>query len=400
MQKSEDVVILMKNVNYIIGSENIVTKPMMPYSDMVCEFLNEVSSKLMKSPIIRTYTDLSALAFWCRRGNIQKLKEKFGENANRLGRGLCFHIAPSNIPINSIFSYFFGLLAGNTNIVRLSSKEFPQVDFVCGLIKEILKNYPEIEKRTAFVKYDRSDEISEEFSRTADCRMIWGGDKTISIFKKYETKPRCTDITFPDRYSICLIDGNTVVETEDDKMKRLAENFYNDTYQMDQNACSSPQLIYWKNDSEQAREKFWNYVYEYANSKYELQDAIAVDKYTKLCEDAIMYDNLGKTKFRTNLLYRSEIKTLNSDITDIRGKGGYFYEYSLTDKNDLYKIINEKYQTITYFGIDSKELFDDLIKNEITGIDRIVPIGKAMNIDVIWDGHDLVRELSRIIDLN
>ncbi len=392
--------ILMKNVNYIIGSENIVTKPMMPYSDMVCEFLNEVSSKLMKSPIIRTYTDLSALAFWCRRGNIQKLKEKFGENANRLGRGLCFHIAPSNIPINSIFSYFFGLLAGNTNIVRLSSKEFPQVDFVCGLIKEILKNYPEIEKRTAFVKYDRSDEISEEFSRTADCRMIWGGDKTISIFKKYETKPRCTDITFPDRYSICLIDGNTVVETEDDKMKRLAENFYNDTYQMDQNACSSPQLIYWKNDSEQAREKFWNYVYEYANSKYELQDAIAVDKYTKLCEDAIMYDNLGKTKFRTNLLYRSEIKTLNSDITDIRGKGGYFYEYSLTDKNDLYKIINEKYQTITYFGIDSKELFDDLIKNEITGIDRIVPIGKAMNIDVIWDGHDLVRELSRIIDLN
>ena len=32
----------------------------------------------MKSPIIRTYTDLSALAFWCRKGNIQKLKEKFG----------------------------------------------------------------------------------------------------------------------------------------------------------------------------------------------------------------------------------------------------------------------------------------------------------------------------------
>lgn len=391
--------ILMKNVNYIIGSENIVTKPMMPYSDMVCEFLNEVSSKLMKSPMIRVYTDLSALAFWCRKGNIQKLKENFGDNTNRLGRGLCFHIAPSNIPVNSVFSYFFGLLAGNSNIVRLSSKEFPQVDFVCGLIKEILKNYPEIEKRMAFVKYDRNDEISQEFSRMADCRMIWGGDKTISIFKKYETKPRCTDITFPDRYSVCVISGNAILEADEDKMKRLAENFYVDTYLMDQNACSSPQLIYWTNDSEDAREKFWNYVYEYANSKYELQDAVAVDKYTKLCEDAIMYNNLGETKIRTNLLYRSEIKTLNSDITDVRGKGGYFYEYSLKDNNDLYKIINEKYQTITYFGIDGKELLDDLIKNEITGIDRIVPIGKAMDIDVIWDGHDLVRELSRIINV-
>ena len=400
MQKSEGVVILMKNVNYIIGSKNIVTKPMMPYSDMVCEFLNEVSSKLMKSPMIRTYTDLSALAFWCRRGNIQKLKEKFGENTNRLGRGLCFHIAPSNIPVNSVFSYFFGLLAGNANIVRLSSKEFPQVDFVCNLIKDVLKKYPEIEKRTAFVKYDRSDETSEEFSRMSDCRMIWGGDKTIAIFKKYETKPRCTDITFPDRYSICIIDGKAVNDADETAIKRLAENFYNDTYLMDQNACSSPQLIYWTNDSEDAREKFWNNVYDCASSKYNLQDAVCVDKYTKFCENAIIYDNIGETKIRKNLLYRSEIKTLNSDITDVRGKGGYFYEYSLKDNNDLYKIINEKYQTITYFGIDEEELLNDLIKNEITGIDRIVPIGKAMDIDVIWDGHDLVRELSRIININ
>lgn len=390
----------MKNVNYIIGSENVEMKPMMPYSDMVCEFLNEISSNLMKSPMIRTYTDLSALAFWYRKGNIQKLKEQFGDNSDRLGRGLCFHIAPSNIPINSIFSYFFGLLAGNANIVRLSSKDFPQVDFVCELIKDVLKNYPEIEKRTAFVKYERSDEISEKFSKMADCRMIWGGDKTISIFKKYETKPRCTDITFPDRYSICIIDGKSIIEADEDKMKRLAENFYVDTYLMDQNACSSPQLIYWINDSKNAREKFWNYVYEYANSKYNLQDAVAVDKYTKLCEDAILYDNVGKTSTKTNLLYRSEIKTLSDDMTDIRGKGGYFYEYSLNNMNNLYKIITEKYQTITYFGIDEKELLNNIIKNELTGIDRIVPIGKAMDIDVVWDGHDLVKELSRVIGVN
>ena len=165
----------MKNISYIIGSENIDNAPIEPFSNEACEFLNELSDHLMKSPIIREFTDLSALAFWCRRANIQKLKEGYIDN-DRLGRGLCFHIAPSNIPINSIFSFFFGLLAGNANIIRLASKEFPQVDYMCELIKGILKNYPKIEKMTAFVKYERSSEISAEFSKMADCRMIWGGD--------------------------------------------------------------------------------------------------------------------------------------------------------------------------------------------------------------------------------
>ena len=389
----------MKNVNYIIGSEKIETTAMMPYSEIACEFLNDLSSRLMKSPVIRQYTDLSALAFWCRKANIQKLKENFGANNNRLGRGLCFHIAPSNIPINSIFSFFFSLLAGNSNIVRLSSKDFPQVDIVCEIIKDVLKSYPEIEKRTAFIKYDRSDEISEYFSKIADCRMIWGGDKTISIFKKYETKPRCTDITFPDRYSVCLINAQVVENASDDIMKRLAENFYNDTYLMDQNACSSPQLIYWLDDSKQGREKFWNYIYNYAENKYNLQDAVCVDKYTKLCEDAILYDNISESIVKTNLLYCSEIKELSEDITEIRGKGGYFYEYSLKDLNEFYQVVNEKYQTITYFGIEPEEILKDVVKLNLSGIDRIVPIGKAMDINVIWDGHDLVKELSRIIGI-
>ena len=101
--------ILMKNVNYLIGSENIATTPLAPYDKEACEFLNELSSQILKSPAIRTYPDLTAVAFWCRKANINKKKEIFSDTKNRLGRGLCFHIAPSNIPINFAFSYFFGL---------------------------------------------------------------------------------------------------------------------------------------------------------------------------------------------------------------------------------------------------------------------------------------------------
>lgn len=388
----------MKDISYIIGNENIDNTPIEPFSNEVCEFLNELSTHLMKSPIIREFTDLSALAFWCRRANIQKLKANYTDES-RLGRGLCFHIAPSNIPVNSIFSFFFGLLAGNANIVRLASKEFPQVNYMCEFIQGILKNYPKLEKMTVFVKYERSSEISAEFSKMADCRMIWGGDETIKMFKTSECKPRCVDISFPDRYSICIINADTIKQADDETMKRLAENFYVDTYLMDQNACSSPQLIYWLNDDKKARQKFWNFVYEYASKKYDLQDAICVDKYTKLCEDSILFDNVGKTTHKTNLLYTSEI-TLLKNVENIRGKGGYFYEYSLKNIKELYSIISDKYQTITYFGVDSQNLRQEIIVHHLKGVDRIVPIGKAMDISIIWDGHDLIRELSREIALD
>ena len=82
----------MKNVNYLIGNENIISKPLKVYSDEACEFLNEVSSEILKSPISRMYPDLSAVAFWCRKANIAKKKSQAGDMANRLGRGLCFHI--------------------------------------------------------------------------------------------------------------------------------------------------------------------------------------------------------------------------------------------------------------------------------------------------------------------
>ncbi|MBQ2611917.1 acyl-CoA reductase, partial [bacterium] len=116
----------MKNVNYLIGSENITTSPLVTYNDEVCKFLNDLSSEIIKSSISRVYPDLSAVAFWARKASIHKLKEKFGDTSNRTGRGLCFHIAPSNIPVNFAFSYFFSLLTGNANIVRLPSKDSPQ----------------------------------------------------------------------------------------------------------------------------------------------------------------------------------------------------------------------------------------------------------------------------------
>ena len=35
--------------------------------------------------------------------------------------------------------------------------------------------------------------------------------------------------------------------------------------------------------------------------------------------------------------------------------------------------------------------------NAVSGIDRIVPVGKTMDFSLVWDGRDLINELSRVV---
>ena len=34
-------------------------------------------------------------------------------------------------------------------------------------------------------------------------------------------------------------------------------------------------------------------------------------------------------------------------------------------------------------------------KKKLSGIDRFVPVGQALNIELVWDGYDLNKILSR-----
>ena len=63
-------------------------------------------------------------------------------------------------------------------------------------------------------------------------------------------------------------------------------------------------------------------------------------------------------------------------------------------------IINNKYQTVTYFGLEKAFLVDFVIRNKLHGLDRIVPIGKALDIDLVWDGFEVISSLSRKINFN
>lgn len=390
------------NVTYLAGSKAISTRPFAPYNWLLCGFLDNLSSELRSSKEARPYPDIMAFAFWCRRANIAKLKKDFEDGKARLGAGLVFHITPSNAPINFAFSFAFGLVSGNANIVRVPSKLFPQIDIICGSLNQLFDcdKYSEIKAMNAFVRYEQNDAITAMFSANCNARIIWGGDETIRNIRKLPVPERCVDIAFSDRYSFCIIDAPSIIKLDEAGLKKLAENFYNDAYLMDQDACSSPHMIVWQgSEKEKAKERFWIAVSRIVAEKYQLRDMNAVDKYTLFCHNAIELDNISCFKKHSNYIYRISINSLLDNMDTLRGKCGYFYEYDADDINSLAHIINTKYQTLTYFGVDKSELLDFVVKNRLLGIDRIVPIGKALDIGVIWDGYDIVRSLSRIVDV-
>lgn len=392
----------MKNIDvqWVIGNENMEIVPLMPYSDIIIEFLDDFSRELRKNIDKIKYSDLMSLAFWCRKGNISKLKEVSSDFSKSLGRGLIFHITPSNVPVNFAFSYFFGLLSGNANIVRLPSKDYPQIEIICNTIKKIFENdkYSIIKNGTAFIKYGHNKEITDMFSSMADGRIIWGGDNTINEIRQSSMKPKSTEIVFADRYSIGIIDTEEMAKASEEEINQLADKFYNDTYLMDQNVCSTPHIIFWRgNTSEEVKEKFWKAVFESA-LKYDLEPIKAMDKYTDIC----MFIMSGKfdisnVKKYENLLYTIELKKLPEDISELRGRFGMFLQYNFEDLKELEPFISEKIQTLLYYGIDKQELLNYVLDNHLKGIDRIVPFGQSLDIGVFWDGYDIVGQLSRKI---
>jgi hypothetical protein len=63
----------------------------------------------------------------------------------------------------------------------------------------------------------------------------------------------------------------------------------------------------------------------------------------------------------------------------------------------LRRIVDKRYQTLTCFGVDLHALAQTVVSHGLAGIDRVVPVGKALDIGVIWDGYDIIRTLSRVV---
>ena len=373
------------------------------FSDVTLSFLSDISKELLNSPFVREYPDVATFAFYCREANLKVIKTSYPDSIKiQTGRGILFHIAPGNVPVNFAYSLLAGLLTGNINIVRVPSNNFEQVNIIVNALKKVLtfEKYKSFFSKSLYVvKYNRDSAATGFFSKLCDIRIIWGGDLTIDDIRKFPLLPKSTEITFSDRYSIAIIKADSYLKIQD-KIK-TALDFYNDTFLFDQNACTSPQTIYWKGSIEDVRvaqDIFWKNLHLILDEKkYKIQPISSVDKLTMFYSQSISYGDIEIEPQTSNLIWRIKNFTIHQDIDLYKCNSGYFNEVVISSLDEICPVISRKYQTIGYLGFTKNELEVWIKNNRPLGIDRIVPLGRTMDFSLIWDGYDLLYTLSRKI---
>jgi len=273
------------------------------------------------------------------------------------------------------YSFVAGFITGNENIIKLPSIDAPE-------IHEIKSAILSIAPRTDF--RDKID--AKELSSACDVRILWGSDETIDKIRAYPLTGRKIDLSFGDKYSVSVI-------SKIGDPKNLAHRFFRDTYSMDQNACSSPHAIFWVGCDQALVSEFLAELGKLARSNYKPNPVSYVDSQIRLCEDAIRGEKIKEV----NGGYVRICAQVKKQIDDLRGSCGYFYEIELKSVSDIVSYVSSKWQTVTYEGIDCGLLRDEILKAGKSGVDRIVPIGRALDWSFTWDGIDLIERLTRVI---
>jgi len=133
--------------------------------------------------------------------------------------------------------------------------------------------------------------------------------------------------------------------------------------------------------------------------RYAMQQVAATEKLALMCMLAIQRTEIAKVTRAGNYIYRVSLEHLPVDIDVCRGRYGIILEYQAADPDCIGSIANLKYQTVTYFGFTAKQLAGIIIQQRLSGVDRVVPVGDALGMDVVWDGYDVISHLTRVVSV-
>jgi hypothetical protein len=368
--------------------------------NLTINFLNDLSKSILKESFFKPEPSFIALGFWLRKTNIKRIltENKYIENNSVFvvkPIGKVFHLCPSNVDTMFIYSMVLALLAGNKNVVRISSKlNNDHIFKLFELFNDLLKreDYKSLIEYINVITYERSDILNEEISLQVNGRIIWGGDETVNQFKQYKTKPKVKDLFFTDKVSLSLIN----IDDEEDfnrDFEDIINNLYNDIYTFNQKGCSSPHSLFIVSKSKNKQSilhKIYQGLSELASTNYDEDiSSIASLKLNQSVID-IIENRVTATLNSSNYITFSKLE--NTQVPHSCG-AGYLYYNLLENIYDIKPYIDNKTQTITYTGLSKPQIIDLLDTLDVEMVDRVVPLGKALDFDYIWDGYNIFMEM-------
>lgn len=379
------------------GIERVVTVRK-AFDEAILALFDTLARRILTSASAHQFPDVVAFAQWCRKASLENLRCEMGTGAVMLGRGIGFHVSPSNIPMMAAYNLALGLISGNCTIVRLPFRIFPQMAYLCSEITACLseERHSALSRVMALIRYDRTRvDITQYLSTRCDVRVIWGGDATVDEIRRIPLRPHAHELTFPDRYSVLVIDAAAWLAADD--KARLMHGFYNDTFLNDQASCASPRMVLWLGrHAREARDDFWPRLEALVRERYRPVHAGTVAKLTYAYEKLARHPGLRMVS-SDPLVMRIVSDSPLPELLEGHPGGGIFIECDIADLSAMAPVLARRCQTVVYFGVPAQELLAVICGAGAPGGDRIVPIGQTLDFSAIWDGHDIVRALSRTL---
>ncbi|MCC7053593.1 MAG: hypothetical protein IT355_10010 [Gemmatimonadaceae bacterium] len=380
---------------------------LMPFDEGVLAIAASLSRRLATDAEARTFPALQALAFWMRKAELLRLRDAFRrlEDASRIlvPRGTVFHIPPANVDTLFVYSWLLAVLAGNRNVVRLSSRMSRQGSLLCRMLNEEFHQHRDglLARNTIMLSYGHDADISAALSAICDVRVVWGGDGTVNAMRKVPLPAHAVEMTFPDRYSWAALQVDAFLALDEEARDTLADQFYNDTFWFDQLGCSSPRTVVWVGEAgrgAQAAAQFGDAVAARIRARgYRVDVGASLAKRT-FAYRAVLDQPVSRVSWVSNELAVADLAAMAPMDRGHPG-GGFLFQRVVPDLSEIGGLLSSRDQTLAYFGFtpDSMRAFAATLGSR--SFDRIVPIGEALRFDRYWDGYDLLAQFTRQVTI-
>ncbi len=371
-----------------------------PFEGGVVDACADLSQRLLRNPVGRRYPELLALAFWMRKAELHRLRQQFDllrrDDRLLVPCGTVFHLPPRNVDTMFVYSWLLSALTGNCNVIRLSPERSGSTSELLRLFCEALEHAaPAAREGTWILSYGHEDEPTAMLSSLCDMRVIWGGDHAVSTIRRIPLSPHARETVFGDRFSLAAIESSAYLGAGEGRRVALAKQFFDDSFWFDQMACSSPRLVVWCGTQAQGRAAsgdFFPRVNEYALQHQTVEPGHSMHRFLSSCLAVL---DRPVTEYRR--FSALSVLTLASlaDFSRNHPGGSVFFECQVDRLENIVPTLCRKDQTLTWFGFAPQELKDLATTLNGRALDRIVPIGQALQFGRFWDGNDLLQSFCR-----
>lgn len=350
-----------------------------PGAAFLAEFLQPSSLRRL---VINEIPDLEMFSRFVRRSERSAVK--------LVPRGLVCHWLAGNVPLLGALSWSISVLAGNTNLLRLSSQ---QDDFISPLLHALAENGEAgdaLASETAVVRFPRDDLAAHRaMSEVADVRVAWGGRESVEVVKSLPSRWDCEDVILGPRVSFAVVDPAVMTRGA---IRRLAL----DIVAFDQQACSSPQIVFVRGRREIA--SFRNFIEELAKAVQSKAIAmprrpldegetyrIALDRSRILLAGGDIYGDDGTSW---------TVAVTPAPSPDVRCANRFVQVAPFETISDVMPYLPPNVQTIvTRLPSEDLDALTDAASSR--GVCRFPAPGEGNRFETPWDGLPLISRLTR-----